>query len=219
VTAFWQGVSDCPVWWDRLAHVGGTLAFDVGANGGETARLFAENFDRVVALEPAEESFAHLAETAAENVVAMELAASDHVGKLELSVAAESIKTGQLVDTRAGLHEQHPWGPEVERRKVTCTTLDTLAVMHGVPDLVKIDVEGHELEVLDGAVGLIRAERTRWMIEIHNADLGQGADDRLRSHHHDLQFHRHTGYPPGSEGWQNHYYVFAVPSRLAQAPA
>jgi len=40
------------------------------------------------------------------------------------------------------------------RVQVPVTTLDEIALEHGMPDLVKIDVEGYEIEVLEGAQSL-----------------------------------------------------------------
>ncbi len=50
--------------------------------------------------------------------------------------------------------------------EVRCMTLDTL-LADKVPDLVKIDVEGAECRVLDGARRLVAQKRTRFFVEVH----------------------------------------------------
>jgi FkbM family methyltransferase len=64
-----------------------------------------------------------------------------------LTVAAQAIETRQLV-TADPVPES--WGEVVENRSVPCTTLDALTTRFGYPDLVKIDVEGHEDLVMNG---------------------------------------------------------------------
>ena len=38
---------------------------------------------------------------------------------------------------------------------------------HGIPSIIKIDVEGHELNVLKGAVNTIKKHKPMILIEIH----------------------------------------------------
>jgi FkbM family methyltransferase len=49
---------------------------------------------------------------------------------------------------------------------IPCITLDTL-LGDKVPDLVKIDVEGAECRVLEGARGLVAKRKTLFFIEVH----------------------------------------------------
>lgn len=51
---------------------------------------------------------------------------------------------------------------------VQCKTLDE--VYHGTPSVVKIDVEGHEMEVLRGAVGVLEKHKPAILIEIIHDD-------------------------------------------------
>jgi FkbM family methyltransferase len=53
---------------------------------------------------------------------------------------------------------------------VPCTTLDTLASELGVPDVVKIDAEGAELDVLAAARGLLANGRTAFLLETRDVD-------------------------------------------------
>lgn len=51
------------------------------------------------------------------------------------------------------------------------TTLDSIANQVVGPCLIKIDVEGAEIDVLNGARQLIARAGIRWIIETHSADL------------------------------------------------
>ena len=56
-----------------------------------------------------------------------------------------------------------------EERKVPVLTLDTFVMAEGVDhvDFIKVDVEGAEIEVLQGATGLLTKHKPRLMIEVH----------------------------------------------------
>lgn len=56
---------------------------------------------------------------------------------------------------------------------VMCVRLDTAFGRAGlVPDLVKLDIEGYEIDALRGAAGLIAGGRTRFLVEFHPAVIG-----------------------------------------------
>lgn len=148
--------------WDVIEHARGELAFNVGANIGQAARVLARNFTRVVALEPCAESFEILAEEMPDNVTPLNVAASSYTGQVRLTESARSITTGQLTTGR-GL----AWGAPVGTRMVDCVTLDDLIGEYGAPDFVNVDTEGHEVEVLEG---WSQRPRPTTLIEVHRAE-------------------------------------------------
>jgi FkbM family methyltransferase len=150
--------------WDVLTAASGELAFDIGANIGQAARVLAAGFKKVIAFEPCIESFEILTVEAAYNVTPIQLAVSSASGRVELEEHAVSISTGQLT-TSDGLH----WGPKVGSRTVPSRTLDSLADDFGLPDFVKIDTEGHEVEVVRGGLGCLR-HIPGVIIEVHRAE-------------------------------------------------
>jgi FkbM family methyltransferase len=145
--------------WDVLRTARGKVAFDIGANIGQSTRVLAENFDLVVALEPCQESFTILRSETPDNVLCVPLACTSKRGPVTL-YETNQIETGQLT---SGPYLD--MGPVHGERTVLGVTLDGLAFAYGPPDFVKIDTEGHEVEVLKGAPGL----RCPVLVEVHRA--------------------------------------------------
>jgi FkbM family methyltransferase len=53
--------------------------------------------------------------------------------------------------------------------KVTTATLDTICYAHDFrPDLIKIDVEGAEVEALKGAARVVKENKPRMLVEVHS---------------------------------------------------
>ncbi len=78
---------------------------------------------------------------------------------------------------------------------VRMTTIDReVAELRLVPALIKIDVEGAELEVLEGAAGVLDAHRPRVLLSLHPRQLAQAGMDcdtvlgwlRARRYHADI---------------------------------
>jgi FkbM family methyltransferase len=198
-----RDITDCPRFWQKLEGASGQRIFDIGANGGGTARLFAPNFAEVVAFEPAVESYDDLVASAAPNVVPLNLAVSDHTGIVELREADQALAAGQLV-SEGPLN----WGETIGHRECLCITLDEAAKTYGQPDAIKIDTEGHEMHVLAGATQTIDAHCAEWFIEVHSAEFLRPIQETFSGYR--TQLLRHSGYPVDSDGWLNHLYVVAV---------
>lgn len=196
------GVTDCPTYWRRLQDASGRLMFDVGANGGTTARMFADKFVQVVAIEPCVESYRVLIDSPPENVIPACHAISDHTGNVELREAGRAISTGQLVSGDCYLG----WGDTLGVREVPCMTLDHLAETRGTPTAVKVDVEGHELQVLQGAPNILASYPT-WYIEVHSRAFLDPLMELLSGY--TVETIRHSLYAPGSDSWQDHFYLVA----------
>jgi FkbM family methyltransferase len=120
------------------------VLYDVGANAGSYSILALGCGCRVVAMEPVPATFARLQANvelnrASDLISALNLAAGQQHGHVRMST---HLGTGNRVLAE---DEVQP-GIEVE-----IITLDEVAETHPAPTFLKIDVEGHEIEVLRGA--------------------------------------------------------------------
>ncbi len=138
----------------------GRAALDVGANKGVWTAMLARYCPKVFALEPNPKPFKVLARCKPDNAEAWQIAASNASGEAELRIPlgrkGYSNQGGSLNAAKVGEH----FGSV----KVPAKRLDDCAL----PPIgfIKIDVEGFEAEVLEGAAGLIRRDRPVLVIEM-----------------------------------------------------
>jgi FkbM family methyltransferase len=142
----------------------GGLVVDVGANIGVFAAVCARaaaGHGRVLALEPHPGTCARLVRTC-------EMLGLSNV---DVTQAAAGSRTGhaRLVDAPSG-HDVHRHlqdsRPDARGDDVDVVRLDDVcgtAIDQVV--VVKVDVEGHELDVLDGAPRLLASGRAAWIVE------------------------------------------------------
>jgi FkbM family methyltransferase len=163
----------------------GAVVIDVGANLGEWTVPFARKVGtagRVLAIEPAPRAAAALASTLAANALyqteLVRCAIGDHDGVAEFVVP---VVTSACTDT--GAARIGPACPGCEALSVSLRSLDSLAAEHDLAalDLIKIDTEGHERRILDGAADILGRHRPVLVIETgHEADGDRSAiHDRL----------------------------------------
>lgn len=146
----------------------GDVVYDVGANKGDYALATARNRPTTVfAFEPNPLVFEQLVKNlrlnATDNVVAKNVGVSDDIGQLDFYVSSEP--------TMGSFHRSHATegGAEVtDVITVDVITIDSFVEDHRPPDHVKIDVEGHEIAVLEGAMETIRNRRPTIYLEVHD---------------------------------------------------
>ncbi|MFQ6550557.1 FkbM family methyltransferase [Aestuariibius sp. 2305UL40-4] len=133
----------------------GSLVFDIGAHVGDRTGSFLRLGADVVALEPQPSVFRalRLIYGRSERVMLHQAAVGAREGDLRLQVnsANPTISTASS-ELIAAARTAEEWQGQVwdDTIEVPMTTLDALIDRHGLPDFVKIDVEGYELEVLNG---------------------------------------------------------------------
>ena len=161
---------------DLLPRVGelvrpGDVVWDVGSNVGifafaAAARAGVEG--RVLSIEPDDwllglqrRSLAAQPGGQAE-VDLLSVAVSDRLGLADLSIAARGRAANHLCDARGSSQT----GGARETRRVVCVTLDWLLDYYPSPDLIKVDVEGAELQLLAGAKRILEEVRPLWLCEV-----------------------------------------------------
>lgn len=144
-----------------LGHLGATTVLDVGANIGQYASALRASGYRgaIVSCEPLSDAFAHLERRATRdsNWDVRRTAVGSEIGTAEINVSANSFSSSLLEMTDA--HTSAAPGSEpVAAETVPLTTVAELARELDLdPDrtLLKIDTQGYEAPVLDGAGPLV----------------------------------------------------------------
>lgn len=157
---------------------------DVGANAGQTGKLFRSlGFTgRIVSLEPASQPYAALQQACGNDELwtCAKVAASDATGQRELHIAELSQLTSFLNTTERTTQQYGParqTGTEV----VNLVRLDEWLVTQ-LPDLtgrsilLKLDTQGHDLPALRGATGLL-AQVEILMTEMSVIPIYEGTAD------------------------------------------
>jgi FkbM family methyltransferase len=136
------------------------VTVDVGANLGLYTRRLARLSRKVYAFEPSHAMADVLRRSSADNVVVHEMALSDRDGQAELHIPRAGT---QLTHSLASLEPRAVAGRDTAVVNVPRARLDS--VVGENVSFVKIDVEGHEFSVLQGALDLIDRCRPVFLVE------------------------------------------------------
>jgi len=147
----------------------GMTALDIGGHIGYYTLLlarYAGKNGRVYAFEPLPSNFELLEKNIwlnnLDQVEALPFAVFSHPGKLTISAPdGDSNSGGASVVSVVGSRQI----------EVEATTIDSFCKIRGIrPEFIKMDVEGAEYDVLQGAEETIRACRPKMLIELHHFD-------------------------------------------------
>lgn len=159
----WNGVYETEV----QAVLDGALKpgisfYDVGGGMGFYACCAARRGARVFVFEPDEENARcierHLRiNRLAGSVYVQREALFSRSGTVSLRVAPQRYSHGNAIVDQGG------------ERRVPSVTLDSFCVEHPPPDICKVDVEGSEFDVLEGAEATFAAHSILLVCEVHDA--------------------------------------------------
>jgi FkbM family methyltransferase len=156
------------------------VVYDVGANLGLYARFLAQRVGaRVVAFEPVHENVLLLEENLelgeiGRQVTVVPVAIGDVDGEVDFQIDDMQSASGTLsrvTGGRASLGRRMLNLPPLTR-SVGCRRLVTAITEYGLPhpDVIKIDVEGAEALVLDGAAEWLDEHKPKLVIELHGPE-------------------------------------------------
>jgi FkbM family methyltransferase len=140
---------------------GGLVVFDVGSNVGDWSVAMLDLCEdrnlvdcRLYAFEPVSSTFSAYSSRIGEHrlkgtVTSERMAMSVKEGRAKVTVLRDNAGTNSL--------HRIPTEQSDQVEEVTLTTIDSYCGKHGIAriHLLKIDTEGHDMEVLRGAIGMI----------------------------------------------------------------
>lgn len=172
--------------------------FDIGANIGELTLLFSRfvgDNGKVYSFEPTPSTFERLSSIISignrANVIANNFAMSDVEGTLDFNMYHDHFAAFNTAATRPlakyGVNIDEPINI-----KIPCTTIDSYCSKNGIEkiDLLKIDVEGAELQVLKGASKMFSEKR----IAVCAFEFGQTIFDMGNTVDEFIDFFKSNGY-------------------------
>lgn len=151
-----------------LASQKSVTIFDVGAHHGQTALAYNKLFDtpQIFSFEPFGESFTTLTNTVKsfDNIKTFNTALSNITGEVEFH-SNQSSATNSILPT----HKEGAsiWDVDlldtIHKIKVPVTTVDAFIETHHIPqvDVLKIDTQGTEYLVIEGALQSIKAGKIK----------------------------------------------------------
>lgn len=179
VNGYWIGHYEFPIQdaLKRLLKPSDTF-FDLGANAGFFTLIAARlvgNEGKCVAFDPSPDNTKSISEQLTLNsldqcTVVME-AIADFEGEADFFFASPGSSLGHLGKSKNG----------EQQTKVKVTTLDNAVIRFGAPNLVKMDIEGAEVQALRGASLVLKQIRPVWLIELHSARCEKEVRELLAS--------------------------------------
>jgi len=151
-------------------------ALDIGANIGNHSLFFSDYVKHVHAFEPNALTYKVLSINASlvSNVTPHNFGLSNHTGEATLHINPENIGYSSI--TPALKVAQHSASATIQLKSLD----EALSASVGTIKLLKIDVEGHEPEVIAGAASTIRQHAPIILFEQHTGDFVNGTSPAIQ---------------------------------------
>ena len=143
------------------------MIFDIGANYGTFTEAALKAGHKVIAVEPAPRVFSRLVRSFlyTPNVVPLKVAVSDKDNETVDFYEAEEDGLSTLNKEWLTAETMPYAGKPFRTIQVTTITIDSLVKTYGIPDLIKIDVEGGEWLVFRGMTKKYGVVAFEWIYE------------------------------------------------------
>jgi FkbM family methyltransferase len=169
-----RGCAEVDVLEAIVSHLSpGSCFYDIGAHIGFYSLIAARVVGPqgcVLAVEPDPDNVSvlrdHIARNAFTHIQVVEAAATSYEGKIQFHRSGSDAPTH--MSGKVGHGSSPPGGSTVV--ETAAVSLDGLARAHPAPAVVKIDVEGEEVAVLEGAPELLHKLKPVLVVEVHSAE-------------------------------------------------
>ena len=151
----------------KLAHT--AVALDIGANIGNHSCIFAKYFDRVIAFEPNPQvAYLLRANAMGKSIEVVGKGLSDTYGSLNFEICNDNLGGSRIVKYESDII-------------IEVDTLDRLTNQLSLDNVsfIKIDVEGHEENVITGALKLLKCQTPVLSLELHSHNLSESISKLL----------------------------------------
>lgn len=128
----------------------GSLYFDIGANYGNRIEPIINEDIKILAVEPQRECVKYLNLKFKNRIQVVPKGLGDKEEKKEMHISSNHVLSSfseEWISKTQDRFKKYEWE---ETRTIEITTFDRLIEKHGKPQFAKIDVEGYELNVLNG---------------------------------------------------------------------
>lgn len=146
------------------------ICFDIGANIGMWSKANISSFDKIIAVEASPITYAELFKNIDDdNIITVNYAACDNNNEditfyhsTEMNTVS-TINKDWLTSTNSRFNNKM-------YKEITCKTItiDNLIDMYGLPDLIKIDVEGGEYECIKSLTQKVNTLCFEWASEVND---------------------------------------------------
>lgn len=167
-----------------LSQTHGRLFVDVGANIGVYCVKLQNNYQRIIAIEADPNIYGELKKFCPVNCRALNVVASSGERRIKFYRSEESTNLG--VGSMFSPSERQKWNPtwtlagqKFSEVILPAASLSEILEEEKNIDMIKVDVEGAEWMVLEGAEAIMpRVER--WLIELHQSNMKSRMEARMR---------------------------------------
>jgi len=151
----------------------GMNVVDIGSNLGYYALLEARmvgDAGRVIAIEPVAANFAQLSKNVEAN-------GYRNILLHDVAIGTSNGTVPMYLSKKSNWHSLHPVPCKTREITVRVSTLDALLALHKLPsvDLIRMDLEGYEVEVIRGMAETIKNYSPRLLVELHPHVVGAEA--------------------------------------------